>query len=266
MNRMYFVRRSARLGSVKWDELMRRFRARLWAACVATGLAVSCAHGGENAPAEPALQGDSASRWIQQLGADDYAARERATEALCAADSSVVPALRAYREKCDDVEVQKRIAKVLAALEVVGFDKTFTQLANDVTDREHNAIAVSNAHAKGTLEVSAGKLVWVQKYQGQTVRQTYSFPAETPLTVKGRCAIPLKFDKMDASDGAYNPDNVRPSLVVENTPAGLQLSLSTTDCNDCTNHVVFGPAPAKPEKAEPEAPEVQEPELEIIDE
>lgn len=213
----------------------------------------------EEAAQDPKLEGAPLSQWLQQLGSDDFGKRERATEVLSAGDSSLVPALKAYLEKTDDIEVRKRLGQVLAAVEEVAFEKTFFQNANDVTDGDGDELLVSNAHADGTLEVAKGKITWVQKYDGKTVTQTYTFDPDTKLAVKGTREIKLKFDKMDSTDDNYNPDSLNPRLVAKNTASGVRLTLFTTDVNNMNNSVQFSldktkrappPEPIEPEEGE----------------
>jgi hypothetical protein len=222
-------------------------------------LACAALRGAEEAAKEPKLEGAPLSHWLQQLGSDDFGKRERATEVLSAGDASLVPALKAYLEKTEDVEVRKRLGQVIAAVEEVGFEKTFFQNANDVTDGGGEEIAVSNATADGTLEVTKGKITWVQKYDGKTVTQTYTFDPDTKLAVKGTREIKLKFDKMDSTDDNYNPDSLNPRLVAKNTPTGVRLILFTTDVNNMNNSVQFSLDKTKREPPpEPVAPEEEE--------
>ena len=115
-------------------------------------------------PREATLQGQPISHWLAQLGADDYGARERASEALSTADESIIPRLEACRNETTDLEVRVRIQRLLCQVCSLSFEGRFSRLSEWLLDSEDRPYPVPSPDDEGSLEVSAGTVVWTRKY------------------------------------------------------------------------------------------------------
>src|SRR5437660_1272196 len=69
-------------------------------------------------PAEAAAPPDGAPRLVEQLGSDEFAKREQATQALEAIGQAALPALR-KAARSPDLEVRRRAEALLRKIEAV---------------------------------------------------------------------------------------------------------------------------------------------------
>jgi hypothetical protein len=208
------------------------------------------ARGAEQAAApEATLEGQPLSRWLEQLGADEYGTREHASHVLSTADESVAPRLKAYRDQTTDLEVRVRLNRVLCAIIPQSFAGKFQMIRHMIVQPDGSTYAPGQQD-KSTLEVSAGKILWTRDYPAYSVTQTYTFDAATPLAVRGECKIPLKWESIvgKGDTSPYSPDEFKASLTIQTTPAGPRLVLLCTDHRDTCGQSTFAPAPPEVEK------------------
>jgi hypothetical protein len=236
----------SQMRSERWERMLRRCCEMVGLILLILSVALHAAE--PTAGGEPLLEGAPVSKWLAEIGSEAFGRRERASEVLSKADSSIAPQVKALLEKSEDPEVKQRLTAVLAAIKEIDIGRTFYLHDSHVTSGEQTI--AGNAEAEGTLEITPGKIVFVQKYDGKTVMQTYLFDEKTRLKAKGPVEVHLTFDEMNSTDENYSADDKNAKLSAKNTPQGALVVLQATDQSNSTGIWTF--------KATPR-PKVQEP-------
>lgn len=184
------------------------------------------------------LKGKSFEQWVALLGSDRFDEREEASKTLIAAEEAAVPTLKKALGS-DDTEVRLRAERALLAIAIVSIEGEFMRIASQSFSQTGRRTRQANESGDSTLSIQKGRLVFKQDY-AKGIDQVYSFPEDTPLVFRNKCAIELNFESINNNAG-YNPDSIVPKLECINTEQGLRLTFSATDTTGTSFRMMYAP-------------------------
>lgn len=189
------------------------------------------------AAAESAAPKKTAAEWIAQLGADKFAERESATEALKALGAEAEGPLKKALED-PDAEIRRRAAVVLAALTAVDFSGDFVRIGSESQGEDGTAFQAVNEKGTATLTLDKGHVFLTQNYSSMKVSQTYVFPQESRLSIRGSGQLKITWSQISQLEN-YFPDSGDSRLTFENTPNGARVTFEATDTRGTKVKMLF---------------------------
>jgi len=130
------------------------------------------------------------------------------------------------------------LKKIIASIQEVPFLGAFEQVSHEV---ESGGGVRDEDNANSVLFVEKGRVVWKQDYQGNAMKQSYTFD-DTRSSFKGETEIKLKFVKMTNGGAGYSPESNNPRLILKNTAHGVLVTFMATDGYGQTSTVQFAPS------------------------